>query len=186
MDRVGYTPNGIGGDFFSTGKTFLPRRPGTESQFSRSDSHENLAAMTGLDLESFLLLLRADLSTWTVVGLATLGLAFLVWSCWGSRRDASEMPGAIAGGSPGDGPVRKHRPRCPLGGQPGSPVQRRPRPYSQDSRLTARRVDSPSNARLHEAGDGDAAGGNRSVIGAPRPAGPGGRTSGAQRRGTPH
>ena len=42
--------------------------------------------MTGLDLESFLLLLRADLTTWVVLGLATLGLAVLVWSCWRSRR----------------------------------------------------------------------------------------------------
>jgi hypothetical protein len=42
--------------------------------------------MTGLDLESFLLLLRADLSSWVVLGLASLGLAILVWSCWGSRR----------------------------------------------------------------------------------------------------
>ncbi len=45
-----------------------------------------LVAMTGLDLESFLLLIRADLSTWAFLGLATLGLAFLAWSCWGSRR----------------------------------------------------------------------------------------------------
>src|ERR1700679_1508255 len=42
--------------------------------------------MTGLDLESFLLLLRADLTTWMVLGLATLGLAVLVWSSWRSRR----------------------------------------------------------------------------------------------------
>jgi hypothetical protein len=42
--------------------------------------------MTGLDLESFLRLVQADLSTWAVVGLATLGLALLVWSSWGSRR----------------------------------------------------------------------------------------------------
>ncbi len=42
--------------------------------------------MTGLDLDSFLRLVQADLSTWAVVGLATLGLAFLVWSSWGSRR----------------------------------------------------------------------------------------------------
>jgi len=41
--------------------------------------------MTGLDLESFLLLLRADLSTWVILGLATLGLALLVWSCWNAR-----------------------------------------------------------------------------------------------------
>jgi hypothetical protein len=42
--------------------------------------------MTGLDLESFLLLLRADLTTWMVLVLATIGLAILVWSCWRSRR----------------------------------------------------------------------------------------------------
>ena len=42
--------------------------------------------MTGLDLESFLLLIRADLSTWAFLGLAALGLTFLAWSCRGSRR----------------------------------------------------------------------------------------------------
>ena len=42
--------------------------------------------MTGLDLESFSPVLRADLTTWVMLGLATLGLAFLVWSCWHSRR----------------------------------------------------------------------------------------------------
>ncbi len=42
--------------------------------------------MTGLDLESFLLLLRADLSAWIALGLASMGLALLVWLCWGSRR----------------------------------------------------------------------------------------------------
>jgi hypothetical protein len=44
------------------------------------------ANVTGLDLESFLLLLRADLVTWAVLGLGSLALALLVWSCWGSRR----------------------------------------------------------------------------------------------------
>ncbi len=42
--------------------------------------------MTGLDLESFLLLLRADLTTWLVLGLATVGLGVFVWSSWRSRR----------------------------------------------------------------------------------------------------
>jgi hypothetical protein len=42
--------------------------------------------MTGLDLESFLLLLRADITTWVVLGLATVVLALMVWSCWRSRR----------------------------------------------------------------------------------------------------
>jgi hypothetical protein len=42
--------------------------------------------MTGLDLDTFLNLLRADLSTWAVLGLGTIGLALVVWSCYGSRR----------------------------------------------------------------------------------------------------
>jgi hypothetical protein len=42
--------------------------------------------MNGLDLESFLLLLRADLSVWLMLGLATMGLGFLVWASWSSRR----------------------------------------------------------------------------------------------------
>jgi len=42
--------------------------------------------MTGLDLDTFLNLLRADLGTWAVLGLGTIGLAFVVWSCYGSRR----------------------------------------------------------------------------------------------------
>ena len=42
--------------------------------------------MNGLDLESFLLLLRADLSVWLLLGFASFGLAFLVWSSWSSRR----------------------------------------------------------------------------------------------------
>ena len=62
------------------------------------------------------------------------------------------MPGAIAGGSPGDGPVRKHRPRCPLGGQPD-------RRYNDDrDHIHKIRVlplvesTRPPDARLHEAG----------------------------------
>ncbi len=42
--------------------------------------------MTGLDLESFLLLLRADLTAWGMLGLTSLGLVLVVWVCWGSRR----------------------------------------------------------------------------------------------------
>src|SRR5262245_54287402 len=41
--------------------------------------------MTGLDLESFLLLVRADLNTWVILGLVSLALAILVWSCWSAR-----------------------------------------------------------------------------------------------------
>ena len=42
--------------------------------------------LTGLDLETFLLLLRADLGAWVALGLAGVGLALLVWSSRGSRR----------------------------------------------------------------------------------------------------
>lgn len=42
--------------------------------------------MTGLDLETFLRLLRADLGGWITLGLGGIGLALLVWSSWGSRR----------------------------------------------------------------------------------------------------
>ncbi|WP_165248484.1 hypothetical protein [Paludisphaera soli] len=42
--------------------------------------------MTGLDLESFLLLLKADLGGWALVALGCLMLAILVWVSWGSRQ----------------------------------------------------------------------------------------------------
>ncbi len=42
--------------------------------------------MTGLDLETFLHLLRADLGAWAALGGAGVGLALLVWSSWRSRR----------------------------------------------------------------------------------------------------
>jgi len=42
--------------------------------------------MTGLDLESFLLMLRADLGGWALLGVGSLMLALLVWISWGSRQ----------------------------------------------------------------------------------------------------
>ncbi len=42
--------------------------------------------MTGLDLESFLHLLRADLGAWASLGLVLLVLALMAWTSWGSRR----------------------------------------------------------------------------------------------------
>jgi hypothetical protein len=42
--------------------------------------------MTGLDLESYLILLRADLGAWAFLGVGTLLLALLVWLSFGSRR----------------------------------------------------------------------------------------------------
>ena len=45
---------------------------------------------TGLDLESFLLLLRADLGFLALLGLGTLVLGLVVWLSWGSRRALSK------------------------------------------------------------------------------------------------
>jgi len=42
--------------------------------------------MTGLDLESFLHLLRADVGAWATLGLIALLLAIMTWTSWGSRR----------------------------------------------------------------------------------------------------
>ncbi|WZO95705.1 hypothetical protein EP7_002673 [Isosphaeraceae bacterium EP7] len=42
--------------------------------------------MTGLDLESFLHLLRADLGAWAALGAAALALAAIAWTTWGSRK----------------------------------------------------------------------------------------------------
>ena len=42
--------------------------------------------MTGLDLESFLQLLRADLGAWLSLGVILLLVALMTWTTWGSRR----------------------------------------------------------------------------------------------------
>ncbi len=42
--------------------------------------------MTGLDLESFLQLLRADFGAWASLGLVVLVLGLMTWTSWGSRR----------------------------------------------------------------------------------------------------
>lgn len=42
--------------------------------------------MTGLNLESFLRLLRADLGAWLSLALVVLVLALMAWTSWGSRR----------------------------------------------------------------------------------------------------
>jgi hypothetical protein len=42
--------------------------------------------MTGLNLESFLQLLRADLGAWATLVLIAVLLAFMAWTSWGSRR----------------------------------------------------------------------------------------------------
>ncbi|AGA28871.1 prenyltransferase/squalene oxidase repeat-containing protein [Singulisphaera acidiphila] len=42
--------------------------------------------MTGLNLESFLHLLRADVGVWTTLGVIALLLALMTWTSWGSRR----------------------------------------------------------------------------------------------------
>src|SRR3954451_18999448 len=42
--------------------------------------------MTGLNLERFLLLLRADVGAWATLALVALVLALMTWTSWGSRR----------------------------------------------------------------------------------------------------
>src|SRR5215218_8764843 len=42
--------------------------------------------MTGLNLETFLHLLRADLGAWATLGLIAVLLALMTWTSWGSRR----------------------------------------------------------------------------------------------------
>ena len=42
--------------------------------------------MTGLNLESFLHLLRADLGAWALLGLVACVIMVMVWTSWGSRR----------------------------------------------------------------------------------------------------
>ena len=42
--------------------------------------------MTGLNLEGFLHLLRADLGAWVTLGLIAGVLALMAWTSWGSRR----------------------------------------------------------------------------------------------------
>ena len=42
--------------------------------------------MTGLDLETFLQLLRADVGAWASLALVVVVLALMTWTSWGSRR----------------------------------------------------------------------------------------------------
>src|SRR4051812_19837098 len=42
--------------------------------------------MTGLNLETFLHLLRADLGAWATLGVIVVLLALMTWTSWGSRR----------------------------------------------------------------------------------------------------
>ena len=42
--------------------------------------------MTGLNLEPFLRLLRADLGVWLSLGAIVLVLGLMTWTSWGSRR----------------------------------------------------------------------------------------------------
>jgi hypothetical protein len=42
--------------------------------------------MTGLNLESFLHLLRADLGAWSLLGVVVCVILIMVWTSWGSRR----------------------------------------------------------------------------------------------------
>ena len=77
--------------------------------------------MTGLDLESFLLLLRADLTTWMVLGLATIGSGGLGLVVLAFAACASQLSGAFAGGPSRPGLVRQHDPCRDVDHRHGSP-----------------------------------------------------------------
>ncbi len=55
--------------------------------------------MTGLDLESFLLLLRADLSVWLMLGLAALGFRLSGLGDVELAARPAKLPGPLAGRS---------------------------------------------------------------------------------------
>ena len=57
--------------------------------------------MTGLDLESFLLLLRADLSVWLMLGLATSGLGLSGVGELELATRTKKLPGHLVRRSPG-------------------------------------------------------------------------------------
>ena len=63
---------------------------------------------TGLDLESFLLLMRADPGAWALLGLGTLLLGLLAWLSWGSRRATAQVPGTLGCSPRGTCPLRQH------------------------------------------------------------------------------
>src|SRR5215217_4466270 len=58
-------------------------RPGLRPGPGKPARHD---AMTGLNLERFLLLLRADVGAWATLALIALVLALMTWTSWGSRR----------------------------------------------------------------------------------------------------
>ena len=62
----------------------------------------------GLDLESFLLLMRADLGAWALLGLGTMVLGLMAWLSWGSQGTA-EVSDTLGRGPRGTCPLRQHR-----------------------------------------------------------------------------
>src|SRR3954451_7551277 len=61
----------------------VDRPSGAERGHGNPARHD---AMTGLNLERFLLLLRADVGAWATLALIALVLALMTWTSWGSRR----------------------------------------------------------------------------------------------------
>src|SRR3954469_17958816 len=58
--------------------------PATSAPSPRSPVRRD--TMTGLNLETFLRLLRADLGAWASLGAIVFVLALMTWTSWGSRK----------------------------------------------------------------------------------------------------
>src|SRR4051812_8887371 len=64
-----------------------PEPAETRKLWSRTPRRNRRATtMTGLDLETFLQLLRADIGAWASLALVVGVLALMTWTSWGSRR----------------------------------------------------------------------------------------------------
>ena len=88
-----------------------PARPNTNPASTDRRHHARITIMTGLNLETFLNVLRADLWVWTSMAVVVFGVALLAWTSWGARLRLAEMPRALGRAPPGSRPLRQHGPR---------------------------------------------------------------------------
>src|SRR5258708_3420263 len=97
--------------------------------------------MTGLDLEGFLHLLRADLGVLATVGLIAVGLALLTWTTWGSSRVRAHAPQLSRSRTSAVCPYRRPHTRH---GRAPRPAPEKPRPALSPSRRAGPGAAAPS------------------------------------------